>query len=560
MNARRRDLGVVLALSALVAVLAYPCARCAYNLSYATLGRDTGIYQFVAWAIHHGQRPYVDIRENNGPFVYVEHLVALALGGRNEHVFRTFDIVCQCAAYAVAGVVAAGPWSREARASLGLRALFGALGVLALFSQYVVYDWWATAQRESSYDAALLIGLSLQLAAHQRLAVKDALDRVGLALFAAGGAFVASTVFGKPTYAVCSMLQAGCVLIDPNTRRHARRALLALVGGAAAMSIAFLLFIVAIGGDVVSYVRIVAIEAPRYYVPIWKQKIFATYSMGHNGPMLNQGFAAIGVLALLLATRRVPRSLFLATIPVTFGILSFFAQRKGFYYHLHPVTCGAYWIGVLLLGWFAERARLVARPYASGAAAVALFAALGWQCFGNARYSDFYRPKWMPAGASTATRETRSFYESFDARDFDGWDVRQAADYVASHTKPSEAVQTYGLEPYILFLARRRTATPFIFLYDLNMDPALEGGPGGKPDAAAAAEIVRLQERNAKELYDGLVAAPPGAFVLVDHAPMAYAPDALKDFLAHCPDAARWMTERYTETARFGTIRVFLPR
>src|SRR5262245_56543356 len=61
--------------------------------SWASLGRDQGIFQYLAWAIQNGDVLYRDVRDVNGPIVTIVHLVFLALGGADEHRFRVLDLV-----------------------------------------------------------------------------------------------------------------------------------------------------------------------------------------------------------------------------------------------------------------------------------------------------------------------------------------------------------------------------------------------------------------------------------------------------------------------------------
>jgi len=57
--------------------------------SLTTLGRDQGIFQYVAWALEQGAVDYRDVRDVNGPLTHLVHRVLLALGGADEHRFRT---------------------------------------------------------------------------------------------------------------------------------------------------------------------------------------------------------------------------------------------------------------------------------------------------------------------------------------------------------------------------------------------------------------------------------------------------------------------------------------
>src|SRR5688500_18120637 len=78
-------------------VLAFPAVVWVWDAtvraSYASLGRDQGIFQYVAWAAGKGDRLYRDVRDVNGPVVAMVHGLFQALGGADEHRFRTLDLL-----------------------------------------------------------------------------------------------------------------------------------------------------------------------------------------------------------------------------------------------------------------------------------------------------------------------------------------------------------------------------------------------------------------------------------------------------------------------------------
>ena len=63
--------------------------RCA---SYAPLGRDQGIFQYIAWAWSRGVTGYEEVRDVNGPLTVLVHMAMLVFGGRDEHVFRVVEL------------------------------------------------------------------------------------------------------------------------------------------------------------------------------------------------------------------------------------------------------------------------------------------------------------------------------------------------------------------------------------------------------------------------------------------------------------------------------------
>lgn len=76
--------------------------------SRTTLGRDQGIFQYVAWALRRGAIDYRDVRDVNGPLTHLVHVVFLALGGADEHRFHVLDLFVTGLTFAVAGACVAG--------------------------------------------------------------------------------------------------------------------------------------------------------------------------------------------------------------------------------------------------------------------------------------------------------------------------------------------------------------------------------------------------------------------------------------------------------------------
>ena len=71
--------------------------------SLTALGRDQGIFQYVAWAWLSGQRGYSEVRDVNGPLTPLIHMIFLGLGGRDEHRFRTLDLLVSGFVFALVG-------------------------------------------------------------------------------------------------------------------------------------------------------------------------------------------------------------------------------------------------------------------------------------------------------------------------------------------------------------------------------------------------------------------------------------------------------------------------
>ena len=173
--------------------------------------------------------------------------------------------------------------------------------------------------------------------------------------------------------------------------------------------------------------------------------------------------------------------------------------------------------------------------------------------------SPHIRMIWLLWGAETPEdRSTREYFAHFPEPDFFPFEMRQTAAYLKEHTKPGDRVQTYGMDAYVLFLAERRSATPYIYAYDLDADAALYGGTGGRPDEAQAARIRALRDQHEDDLLARLQAQPPAAFVFLDTSPLVTKDDSWEDFQLHCGRAAAWVEQHYEETARFGHDHVWL--
>jgi hypothetical protein len=121
-------------------------------------------------------------------------------------------------------------------------------------------------------------------------------------------------------------------------------------------------------------------------------------------------------------------------------------------------------------------------------------------------------------------------------------------------------VQVYGFDPYLLFLARRKSASPVMYSFELNVDAALAGGPGARPSDDLRAWLAAYRDEAEALVLRTVEVAPPAAFAVIDNAPFTHAPDGEADFAAHCPKLWPWMTERYERTASFGTVHVWLRR
>ena len=83
-------------------------ADATHRSSLTTLGRDQGIFQYIAWAVRHGDVDYRDVRDVNGPLTHLIHGVFLVLGGGDEHRFHVLELWATAVSFALVGACIPG--------------------------------------------------------------------------------------------------------------------------------------------------------------------------------------------------------------------------------------------------------------------------------------------------------------------------------------------------------------------------------------------------------------------------------------------------------------------
>jgi hypothetical protein len=226
------------------------------------------------------------------------------------------------------------------------------------------------------------------------------------------------------------------------------------------------------------------------------------------------------------------------------------------------VSAGLHLQWLLIVVWLWER-RDARSPLAAYVAASGLALKVALTMLGSPHVSNL----WILGKARDAEeRSSHDYLVYFTTLDFFPWELRQTAEFLRAHTKPGDRVQTYGMDPYVLFLAGRMSATPYIYAYDLNADAALDGGQlpaeggGLHPNGFQQAAITRLRDEHEADLLARIEKDPPAAFVFFDKAPLITWQDAVVDFGEHCPKASPWVKEHYVQAAVFGDDRVWMRR
>jgi hypothetical protein len=530
--------------------------------SRTPLGRDQGIFQYVGWALGRGQIDYRDVRDVNGPLTHLVHMGLLALGGADDHRFRMLDLAVTGATFAFAGACVAGLGSRRAPDWAG-RVAWALAGWVVLSGQYLLFGYWDLAQRESFFDWFMLPSVALQLVAQGPQARDPRRPDLGARrqamLLCVVGALSLAPWFGKPTFALFTIAQLAAIAADDMLVLSRRRALLSFaVGGA--LSATVVLVWLAIYGDALAFARIQLSDVPALYRFLWPRAAVDIFSDPWRATQAIFAITGAVVLLSLVLLGEMPRaSIALAVVPVC-ALASVVLQAKGFPYHFHPVTAGVHLQWLAFAAWLAGRTRVARRSRALvRLAPIAVGLGIAFRVATAMEDSPHVRAVWLLwSGATPAERSTREYLARFPETDFFPFELRQAAAYLRDHTKPDDRVQIYGMDPYLLFLAGRLSATPYIYAYDLDVDAALAGGTGAVPDDVQSERIRVIRDAHEADLLLRVERRPPAAFVFLDQSPLLSEADAWDDFEGHCTRAAPWVKAHYRESARFGHDHIWL--
>ncbi len=544
----RRTL-VPLTLALVPAFWVWDAAR---RASLTTIGRDQGIFQYIAWAVGQGQVDYKDVRDVNGPLVHLIHSLMLKLGGWDEHRFHLLDLWTTGLSFAFVGACIPGLVSKT-RPRISERLAWGFAGAVVLGAQYHLYLYWDQGQRESFCDWFLLPSIALQ-AARPATTPKGASRRI-LAI----AALSTLTWFGKPTFGVFTVMQLAVLLFDNEVRLTIKEKLVRFTLGGALGAVVPMFYLLK-WGDIASFARISFVDVPLMYRFIWAKAPSVIF--GEAGPLHSAAvaLASTALIVTLTAERLLPRRALVVAFAPVCGLVSVVLQHKGFGYHFHPVTASTHMGFLLVVAMLCERFRVTPRARSLGRhAALAVAVAYAAEVTTSLQGSPHLRNVWILYGGETPERRAEEeYFNTFKTYDFFPWDMRQGAQYLAQKTSPNARVQTHGMDPYILFLARRLSATPYIYAYDLNDDAALEGGWSVKPTSEQWYKIHMTRESHELDMLARVKAAPPEAFVFIDNSPLISEPNAWEDYQKCCVAAAAWVDREYRETGTFGVVHVWL--
>jgi hypothetical protein len=253
------------------------------------------------------------------------------------------------------------------------------------------------------------------------------------------------------------------------------------------------------------------------------------------------------------------RFVLVGLLPIA-GLASVIVQRKAFLYHFHPVTAAVaiQWIVLAHWGWNTVRS-VPPRWRVLRALPLGVAALVSLHVANTLHESPHVKMTWLDT-TNAQYRNGKDYLSAFRESDYFAWDIKRAAAFLAEATQPADRVQVYGMDPHVLFLAKRRSATPYIYGYDLNADAALAGGAGARPTESDRARIVQLVDEHRRDFDARLRDRPPAAFVFLDKAPLLTSEDALADFERHVPATNAWLRTQYVWARSFDTAHVWLRR
>jgi uncharacterized membrane protein len=242
------------------------------------------------------------------------------------------------------------------------------------------------------------------------------------------------------------------------------------------------------------------------------------------------------------------------------GIGLDFAQGRSFGEHLHPVTAGTTLIALALCCQLATEGSAPTEPRrAVGVWSLLLGTLLAFRAATELLASVQLRADWtVTDGATREARASVAFARHYDAGDFASGALVEVGTFLRQRTRPDDRIQLYGMDPYLLALAARRSATPYVYSADLVPDAPIAGIRlrGGSPrDVETARGLAR---RNAADFLERLQRANPAAFVLFDRAPFRHPAHALDELLTNVPGLQPLLRGNYNEVKSLGPLHVYL--
>ncbi len=470
------------------------------------LGRDQGIYAWVADVIHDGGLPYEDAWDIKGPGTFYTVALGHLVLGRHSWSIRVVDLALLA--------VTCGALARIARAWGGGR--LGAVVAPGLFALwYIGGGFWDTAQPDAWATTLLSVAVAVVVTGRFELSRR----------MAVAGLLIGAGVTYKPLFGVFLVVLAAAWAATTGDGPRPWSALAIGFGAAAVVPVVALVWFWANGGlgDLLDVQLEFNRTSYRADAPLPDQlSSIRAYLVAQVGVALP--VAALGTVALL--SRRRGDGVVVVCWWLT-GLAVVVAQGRYFTYHWAPVS-----------------------------AALAVAAAVGCAQLLDARVPAtvlagalLLASAWAPVDAAVrrvvdAAGGELQYEDPFVKADFSAEKNQRISAWLRRRTEPGEAVLLWGYEPAIHFLSDRRSATRFGYTLPLI-------GEG------AAGSLVRKYRR---ELMADLRRRPPPWVVVVEGDGNPVLPAPSRRYLEDFTGLDRFIDDRYTEVARIGSDATVLHR
>lgn len=284
------------------------------------LVHDAPIMHYIAWRIGEGAVPYRDVFDMNFPGVYLLHLGLLRTLGAGDVAWRLFDLAWLAGAAAAVAVLAA-PWGVVASAG----------GALFFVVHHLANGAWQAGQRDFLLCPFLLAGAVGVARWSERASGVAPVSGLPASLVLAGLALGAGATL-KPQ--AVGLLLGFALLIAWCGGRASGRPLAALALGASAPVGAVVAWVAWAGG--LAAWRAIVMD---YLLPLYSRLGRpASWAFHRWEVWIPISVAVVVSLAQVGATRRFTPRHGVVALGIGYGLVHFFAQGKGWEYHLYPLA------------------------------------------------------------------------------------------------------------------------------------------------------------------------------------------------------------------------------
>jgi hypothetical protein len=276
---------------------------------------DATVFHFIAGQMRMGAVPYRDIADVNMPLTYAIHAAVVAVGGMSDLAWRVLDLLA-LAILCTFILILIAPAGRAP----------AILAVLAVVTMHLLLGPYAAGQRDYLMCIPAVAGAWASAGAEE----DNQLRTFWLVL---AGALGMTAAWIKPTGVLLLLLPA---LTTKLTWRDA----IAILGGASAVALVFLVALAASGG-LNAFITMARELLPAYSAMGARSLPELLTALQWTAPIAGLALAAALSLAApgrssATAAPRARAAIGLAA----FGLIHLLAQQKGWAYHIYPLAIG----------------------------------------------------------------------------------------------------------------------------------------------------------------------------------------------------------------------------